>query len=423
MIIFVGQFTSLFLSAFLYAFKYGDTKGQTLPQINLTETITLAAITALFNIPFMMFFVKLMNSAGIDEFKWRYPLLYDELLRRHAFENELSKIDTDSLDLKQIDLNELRKNKNESNNTEINNTEIKTGINNTKLKLNNSNSTDDIIRDDENNNIYNLILIYLCSRKKTEKNKTGTIENAYQCANRKYPETIKKPSYYSYFPFHTLNGGLVFFLSIGWFIWCLNYLLLFAAHNEIEVSNQMLTTFGISEVSTILITQPITLFFLLGLAYLVNKLSKKYKFLKERNVPSLHYFSDPYIEAHSTVLSTSFAYNIFLYCPSLISGSSSKVSDITIKSLGYTTLNGVIEAFDSQDYVYSDRDKNMLVLYETLKNPESCNLFTNVILINDIDKFNNEKPTLIKTVSYENLNLYKVYKTVRIDRSNIKFNK
>jgi hypothetical protein len=119
MIIFVGQFTSLFLSAFLYAFKYGDTKGQTLPQINLTETITLAAITALFNIPFMMFFVKLMNAAGIDEFKWRYPLLYDELIRRHAFENELSKIDTDNLDLKLIDLNELRKNteinKNESN--------------------------------------------------------------------------------------------------------------------------------------------------------------------------------------------------------------------------------------------------------------------------------------------------------------------
>ena len=62
----------------------------------------------------------------------------------------------------------------------------------------------------------------------------------------------------------------------------------------------------------------------------------------------------------------------------------------------------------------------MLVLYETLKDPNARNLFTNAILINDIDKFNDVKPTLIKAVSSENLNIYKVYKTVRIDR---KFNK
>jgi hypothetical protein len=412
LIIFVAQFNSLFLSAFLYSFKYGDTSNNIeLPQITITETIVLAIITAVLNVPIITFFVKLMNTSGIDEFKWRYPILYDELIRRHAFEQELSKYETDELDVKLLNIIKFK------DKTYIENLKKSIEIDKNKNDFI-YNNTDKNEFDNDDHTIIDMIFIYLFNqkRKKGIIQKKGSIDKAYLIANRDYPITPKKSYLLSYLPFHTIKGGLVFFLSIGWFIWCLNYLLLFAAHNAVSVSNNMLTSFGISELSTVLVTQPIVLFFMLCFAYAMNKLSNRFTFLKSvKRIPSLYYFSDPFVKPYSSLLATGFAYRIFLNGPADIS-QSTKVSQ-TIKDLGYTTLNGVIEGFEHIDHTQTERDTKMIELYELLKNPDEISGLTNVIYINDTENYKyKEEDLTIKELKDTQLNFYKFEKIIKIDK-------
>ena len=411
LIIFVAQFNSLFLSAFLYSFKYGDTSNNIeLPQITITETIVLAIITAVLNVPIITFFVKLMNTSGIDEFKWRYPILYDELIRRHAFEEELSKYEIDELDVRLLNIVKFK-----------DKTYIENLKNSIKIDKNNNdfiyNNTDKNEFDNDDHTLIDMILIYLFNYKHKKKDiKKGSIDKAYLIANKDYPTTPKKSYLLSYLPFHTIKGGLVFFLSIGWFIWCLNYLLLFAAHNAVSVSNNMLTSFGISEISTVLVTQPIVLFFMLCFAYTMNKLSNRFTFLKSvKRIPSLYYFSDPFVKPYSSLLATGFAYRIFLNGPADIS-QSTNVSQ-TIKDLGYTTLNGVIEGFEHIDHTQTQRDTKMIELYELLKNPDEISRLTNVIYINDTEnyKYKNED-LIVKELKDTQLDFYKFEKIIKIDK-------
>jgi len=410
LIIFVAQFNSLFLSAFLYSFKYGDTNNNIeLPQITVTETIVLSIITAVLNVPIITFFVKLMNTSGIDEFKWRYPILYDELIRRHAFEQELSKYETDELDVKLLNVIKFK-----------DETYVKNLKNSTKIDKTNHDFAYSIDKDEFDNDdhtIIDLILIYLFNHKRKKRDiKKGSIDIAYLIANKDYPETPKKSYLLSYLPFHTFKGGLVFFLSIGWFIWCLNYLLLFAAHNAVSVSNNMLTSFGISELSTVLVTQPIVLFFMLCFAYIMNRLSNRYTLLKSvKRIPSLYYFSDPFVKPNSSLLATGFAYRVFLNNPADIS--QSKDVSQSIKDLGYTTLNGVIEAIEHIDHTPTKRDIKMIELYELLKNQDEINKLTNVIYINDIENYKYKDEDLtIKELKDTQLSFYKFEKIIKIDK-------
>ena len=84
---------------------------------------------------------------------------------------------------------------------------------------------------------------FFFEKKKDIFKEKGSIDNAYKIATKPYPTTTKKPAYYSYFPFHTKIGGIIFCVSIGWFVWCLNYLLLFAAHHDSNLSTNMLISF------------------------------------------------------------------------------------------------------------------------------------------------------------------------------------
>jgi hypothetical protein len=350
-----------------------------------------------------------MNISGIDEFKWRYPILYDELIRRHAFEQELSKYETDELDVKLLNIIKFKD---------------KTYIENLKNSIKLDKNIDDFIYntdkddfDNDNHTIIDIILIYLFNHKRKKKDiKKGSIDKAYLIANRDYPITHKKSYLFSYLPFHTIKGGTVFFLSIGWFIWCLNYLLLFAANNAVSVSNNMLTSFGISELSTVLVTQPIVLFFLLCFAYSMNKLSNRFTFLKSvKRIPSLYYFSDPFVKPYSSLLATGFAYRVFLNGPADIS--QSKDVSQTIKDLGYTTLNGVIEAIEHIDHIPTKRDLKMIELYELLKNPDEINNLTNVIYINDIENYKYKDEDLtVKELQDLQLDFYKFEKIIKIDK-------
>jgi hypothetical protein len=261
--IFVAQFNSLFITALLFAFKYGNGEDPSNKVvIPLVDTVLLACITALLNIPSLTILSRITLAAARDEFKWRYPILFDELIRRHKFEEELINHTEEELSIQNIDFTQISK--------------ITKKINkNNKYNLENYIKNND--GDDDEAQDF-LTWIFKCIfRKKNDKNedtnkKKGSIKNAYIYAINNYPNIIKSPEYYSFLPFHTIRGGLVFCISIGWFIWCLNYLLLFAASHNQSVSQNMLETFGYSELTTVFITQPLTLIILLGLAiYKINK--------------------------------------------------------------------------------------------------------------------------------------------------------
>jgi hypothetical protein len=365
LIIFVGQFNSLFITALLYAFRYGNgSEGSA--SMNILETIMLAALTALLNIPSLTILFKLVNAAGLDEFKWRYPILYEELLRRNIFEKELqlfneNELTTDNLNMKKINYY----------------IELSKGNDNPNIKITNEDIDVDMDGDFDSNILYALCSCFKRNRKNNS-NK-GDINKAYVIASNEYPDVKKKSSYNIYLPFHTFKGGLSFFISIGWFIWCLNYLLLFAASHSVDVSNQMLTSFGISELTTVFFTQPITLLILIFLNYGIHKLRSRYSFLrKEKKVPDIYYFSDPFIQIYSTHLSTSFAYRIFLNGPS-----ESSYGMFKNKELGYAPLDAIINRIDKDSIIeVSSRDKKLIELYEFMQYNKICEI-TKVIEINE----------------------------------------
>ena len=406
LIIFVAQFNSLFLTAFLYAFKYGDESvGANVETVTLIDIILLAVITAALNTPCMTILIRMTNLAGIEEFKWRYPILYDELIRRHDFENELLLFKNEELDIDKLNIikykNDLKRNnklKNKQNN-----------------KQNDSNINNNLDGGDTEDGIMNRIFSYFFfSKKKDIFKEKGSIDNAYKIANKPYPLITKKPAYYSYFPFHTKIGGLIFCVSIGWFIWCLNYLLLFAAHHNSNVSTNMLTSFGISEITTVFITQPITLFFLMLITYIINLALKKLNYKKTNiQIPSIYYFSDPFIKPYSTMLSTSFAYNIFLNSPANLIESGVQHKSVS-KNLGYAPLNGIIESIESNELdkiTIDERHEKIIELYEILKDKNKLNNLTNVIYINDLDDYidysNNN--IIIKQIDASEKNINQMY--------------
>jgi hypothetical protein len=412
LIIFVAQFNSLFLTAFLYAFKYGDeTVGADVETITLVEIITLAAITAALNTPCMTILIRMTNLAGIAEFKWRYPILYDELIRRHDFENELLLFTNEELDVRKLNVIKFKQNR-------ISN---RSKINKNQEDNNNHNHNNLGAGGDTEDGIINWIFSYLCFKKKKDilKDK-GTIENAYQIATKPYPKTIKQPAYYSYFPFHTRIGGLIFCVSIGWFIWCLNYLLLFAAHHHSSVSTNMLTSFGISEITTVFITQPIVLFCVMLITYGINIILKKLKCnKKDIKIPSIYYFSDPFIKPYSTILSTSFAYNVFLNSPANLIDLVTNDKSVP-KNLGYAPLNGIIESIESNEIdkiTIDERHEKIVELYELLKDEKKLNKLTNVIYINDLEEYKSydykHNSILIKEITNSDFDFFKVNKTVK----------
>jgi hypothetical protein len=365
----------------------------------------------------MTILIRMTNLAGIAEFKWRYPILYDELIRRHDFENELLLFTSDELDVRKLNIIKFKNNristKNNQENTQNNN------INNINHNNENNNNMDG--DGDADDKIINWLLSYICFKKKKDilKDK-GTIENAYQIATKPYPKTIKQPAYYSYFPFHTRIGGLIFCVSIGWFIWCLNYLLLFAAHHNSSVSTNMLTSFGISEITTVFITQPIVLFCVMLITYGINILLKKLKCNRKNiKIPSIYYFSDPFIKPYSTILSTSFAYNIFLNSPANLI--QNMVNDKNIsKNLGYAPLNGIIESIESNEIdkiTIDERHEKIIELYELLKDEKKLNKLTNVIYINDLEEYKKidykYNTILIKEINNNNFDFFKINKTVK----------
>lgn len=352
LLIFVGLFNSLFLTGFMYGFTYGSDE-IAVASMSLVDSVILSLVTAALNYPCLILLSSLINSAGLAEFAWRYPVILDELIRRHRFENEISMYD-------EVELNTIDK---------------------SKLVYTEPQNIDSI---HNISTVFNTIQNYFIgavgavtavftkkpealakkpeAKEKPKEKEKGEINKAYSYAQKPYINPKSAPYYYSYLPFHTYIGGAVFSISLGWFAWCLNYLLLFSANHDNTISDSVLTSFGLNELETIVLIQPISILLVMAVSYCVRKVTKGRFENNKLNVPSLYYFSDPYVQSDSTQFSTHLAFDIFVNIPSQISRTINQNS-IKEKNLGYAALQTVLDFIDTGDTAYAPTTKEERIEY------------------------------------------------------------
>ena len=347
-LVFIGLFNSLFVTGFLYSYTYGLEVSVTM---TLTDSFILSLITATLNYPCLIIMSYLVNLTGIHEFRHRYPIILDELIRRHKFESSLSGIPVESMIPQNLDIAELKSHYHEN--------EEHTSFNHTVA----------VFFRTVHDYVLESIKIITCAHHshKPETISSSSLSKAYFYATKPYVEAQRQPPIRRYMPFHTLMGAAVFTLSIGWFAWCLNYLLLFSAYHGSNVSDSILTSFGINELETIVLIQPLTLLFYVLLGAVVRRFNKyacpANKSSSSSTLPALYITSDPFGAPDSTAFSTQFAYDIFVNIPSKISHTI--ISNLLVRNLGYASVSSVIDYIESGSMKYrlSDREAHIIALY------------------------------------------------------------
>jgi len=306
----VIQFHSLFVTALLYGFTYAG------GPMAWYDIVLLSIITTGLNLPVLRLLLWSVNSIGALEFRFLYPVLYAEYHRRVEFER--------------VALIYLA-NKHASAHTAAvaDNGDIMAAV------------ADAEHMDADNDDIGDVLLDYLfmyllcCfSRKRAEEEDLSDLSQR-QLLKRmalnireSYPYIEAFRTNWGWLPCQTWQGTAFIIGCLGWLAWCLNYLLLFAsAHNQ-STGEQILTSYAISELSTVFLSQPLIITFMVGLYWTVNRFKA---YIPDRvrrlllvnsvgRIPSLFYFSDPWVKQTKTAFTSEFAYNIFVKCPAAVSG-------------------------------------------------------------------------------------------------------
>lgn len=356
-IVFIGLFNSLFLTGFMYSYTYGI-ENATLPSMTLLESFVLSLLTACLNYPSQILFSKIVSSVGYEEFKWRYPIILDEIERRHNFENEVIELKEEELVIADIDFEDIK------NNPEVPKTTKKyTTLFSTEFF---------------NSYFSDLPKLITCKKENKPVPFVGSIKRAIYYAGQPYTNPVAQPAYKQYLPFRTIRGFIVFSAAVGWFAWCLNYLLLFSAYHSEAVSDGILISFGINELETIVLIQPLVLVCYIGIGLVVRKIKTYFTIFKKTpyKVPTLYFESDPYVKNHSTTFSTQLAYDIFLNIPSLVSHSGQRSHKQT-KNLAYSSIESVLDYISQKDNKIELSKKEELIkdLYTYVNEP---NIFTKV---------------------------------------------
>ena len=123
-------------------------------------------------------------------------------------------------------------------------------------------------------------------------------------------------------PAHTMYGFGFLLLCFGYFGFILNYLILFAASHQTSVGKQIMTSWGISQLSSIVLIQPITIVFTMGFYWFLNRYSRCIPLFVRNNIlvpavrsiPSIFYFTNPWASLSHSPLTAQFAYTLFTRC-------------------------------------------------------------------------------------------------------------
>jgi hypothetical protein len=306
--LFVIQFHSLFVTGLLYGFTYG---GDT--PMAWYDIIILSLITTALNLPVVKILVSAINNIGVLEFKFLYPILYAEYKRRADFER-LALI--------------YFYNKHSAEDS---------GTNHDIL---NAYAAD---HEDVSDAMVNYLWVYLCCAKRkedleeeedlTELTQRQLIKRMAMGIRESYPYFEAYLTDWGWLPSQTWQGWLFILGCCGWLGWCLNYLLLFAAAHSQGVGEKILTSYAVSEITTVFVSQPLIICATVAIYWLANRFKKQIpEWMRNMlmvnsvgRIPSLFYFSDPWSKGAKTAFTSEFAYNVFVKCPATATGTNERV--------------------------------------------------------------------------------------------------
>ena len=97
---------------------------------------------------------------------------------------------------------------------------------------------------------------------------------------------------------------------------------MFAAAYDKSVGEQVMTSWGISQLSSIVIIQPLIILFTLGFYWILNRYSRCVPMFVRNNIlipavrsiPSIFYFTNPWSALSHSPLTAQFAYTLFTRC-------------------------------------------------------------------------------------------------------------
>ncbi len=296
--LFAIQYHSLFVTALFYGFTYG---GAGKASMAISEIILLSIITSALNVPVISLIMSSLNKIGLREFKHKFPILYEEYDRRSRFEKyAIQYLGSSKTDIVSMD----------------------NGMN-TRGGL-----------DMDEDSFVDLILMYLCCKNSEDDKEENIVKlpqrellvKMIKVIKAKYPGAVVYDKFWSYMPCHTPEGWAFLILCGGWLAWCLNYLLLFAATHEKSVGEDILVSYATSELTTVFISQPLTIMVTYGIFkfthaykdYLPKCLHRFAIFSSKNNIPAHYFFGNPLGVAESAFTSK-FAYSLFIRCPSIAS--------------------------------------------------------------------------------------------------------
>ena len=330
--LFALQFHSLFITALLYGFTYNSASAP----MQWYDNIILSLITSALNIPAIRLLIGGMNYVGMAEFTHQFPYLAEEYKRRVEFEQ-----------LGLAYLNKDLANKGESLDSSM-------------------------VADGDSEDIFSMIAIYLCCRDSSVKKenlmkleKEELLVRMKNIIERSFKKCEVYDKWWSIFPCHTMKGLLFTMGAFGWLGWCLNYLLLFSANHDKSVGENIMISYATSEIVTVFISQPVAILVSLGVFSCLQKYSKnlplpnfikKFLVIKPSNgIPALQFFSNPWSSQSKTMLTSEFAYALFVQAPARASG----VSELT-----YAPVKAVIPSLVDEEVDIHHIHEKVVDLYK-----------------------------------------------------------
>ncbi len=310
---------TLFITALLYGYMHGPpAAGTAFEPATVAESVLLSVITSALNVVFVRVLFTFMNAAGTAEFRWRYPILYEELLRRHKIEEALCTLPTDEI------VAEVRRLRAQRFRVGAGRAAV-----NAIMDIHEDASDEDVLTTRESTGaglsqdgdvLEYLLLIARCKKpvKVAQVHTLATARALMGFTIRNVKEAVR--GWRRWLPVHTRQGWFGLVVPVAWFTWCIQYLLAFAASRQDDVADDMFQSYGFSQLMTIFGTQPVallaTMLLTLGFFYASTRCCpSKAAAHAHRGIKALEFFSDPMASKGSTALSASLAYWLFLRAP------------------------------------------------------------------------------------------------------------
>jgi len=238
--------------------------------MTVSDTILLSLITMGLTVPIVQVMLRGLNRVGTIEFQAQFPVLYEEYGRRANFE---------------------------------------------KVALVYLHKKDGLVLDPGFLKVAGVDDLMELPQKQLLKEMANVISKPWNLLN--FPMGC-----WRVWPAHTWQGLLFLLTSFGYFAFILNFLILFAAAHEKTVGEQVMTSWGISQLSSIILIQPLTIFFAMGFYWFLNRFSayippvirNNILVPAVRSIPSIFYFTNPWASLSHSPLTAQFAYTLFTRC-------------------------------------------------------------------------------------------------------------